>query len=105
MTRSYAALTRLSIHFQDPKGISKLMDCRVKPGNDDCGPAQLLHVDLESELDFGSRHAAAQAPVFRRRFDPRDLDVERGRAEGGKIADDRLIERSLGGHRAPRKTS
>jgi hypothetical protein len=31
-TASYAGLTRVSIHLR--KSLSKVMDCRVKPGND-----------------------------------------------------------------------
>jgi hypothetical protein len=37
-----------------------------------------LHVDLEAQVNFGGRQAAAHAPVFRAHLDQRDLDVERG---------------------------
>src|SRR5258705_70825 len=63
-------------------------------------PNRSLHVDLEAEVDFGSRHSAAQAPVFRRGLDERDLDVGRWNIERREIADDGLIKRSLGSHRS-----
>ena len=36
----------------------------------------LLHVDLEAEVDFGGRHSAADAPIFRRDLNERDLDIK-----------------------------
>jgi hypothetical protein len=41
----------------------------------DVGLISRLHVDLEAEVDFGRRQAAAQAPVFRRCLDQRDLNT------------------------------
>jgi hypothetical protein len=46
----------------------------------------LLHVDLEAEVDLGSRRSAADAPVFRRGLDERDLDVGWRNIERGEIA-------------------
>src|SRR3981189_1754891 len=62
-----------------------------------------LHVDLETEVDFGGRHSTAQAPIFRRGLDQRDLDVERLDTERGKMTDDGLVKRPFGAHRSPGK--
>ena len=62
-----------------------------------------LHVDLEAEVDFGSRHAAAQAPIFRRALDQRDLDIVWRNIERREIANDGLVKGSLGTHRSPGK--
>src|SRR6202158_2214614 len=62
-----------------------------------------LHVDLEAELDFGSRHAAAQSPIFRRGLDECDLDIEWRNIDRWEIADDGPVKRALGSHRSPGK--
>src|ERR1700736_4994137 len=62
-----------------------------------------LHVDLEAEVDFGSRRSAANAPIFRRHLDERDLDIGWRNIERREIADDGLVKRSLGDHRSAGK--
>jgi hypothetical protein len=64
-----------------------------------------LHVDLEAEVDFGSRRSAANAPIFRRGLDERDLDIGWRNIERREIADDGLVKRSLGDHRSAGKPS
>ena len=58
-----------------------------------------LHVDLESQLDFGGRHAAPDAPVLGRTLPQQNLDLIGGNAERLQVPDDCLVQGLLGPER------
>src|SRR5260370_36861834 len=66
-------------------------------------PDRYLDVDLEAEVDFGRRHAAAQAPIFGRSLDQRNLDIVWRNIKPPEITYDALVESALDTHRSPAK--
>src|SRR4030095_13471586 len=67
--------------FGGPSFREKGMDCRVKPGNDGCGPSPSGTTSAIFSFEIRRGHAA-------RRHEPPGPTTERGMAEPGKVPRD-----------------